>query len=181
MEMLKQIQSNVGFSRRDLSGNNEDDAVTMKAYSPEEEDLNTYCCLIIDMPLFPFPVLHHEASYPSVPPHLPDVALAMLSVKGGAMTELQTEAGEPFYEFNLQGIQFSGQALGHIMDWDIESDSNPCEEMYRRIAHDFFRGRGGVDPQLKPNLKEKEGIDKILNTPGDHMKAEDKDLLFRFR
>lgn len=190
--MLKQIQSNIAARNYDYNNtnNNQDDTIdyesnyymsNMKALSPEEEDLSTYCCLVIDMPIFPYPVLYEENSYPSVVAHMPEVANAMLCVKGGAMSEYQTDTGDRVYEYNLVGKPFSGQALGYIVDWDVDVDTNPCEDMYRRLAHDAIRGRGGFDPEVKPNIKEKERIDMILNTPGDHIKSEDKDLLYKFR
>lgn len=152
--------------------------------SPEMQDLYSYCCLVVDMPMFPHPVLHEEKLYPSVTPHLPDVAFQMLTVSGGMgpRTTYTTDRGEPVYEFNLIGKQFSGEAFRHIVDWDMEAE-NPCEDLYRRLAHDTIRRGGAGDTTVKPNLQEKERLDKILRTPapGDHMRAEDKDLMYRFR
>ena len=153
------------------------------ALSPEMQDLYSYCCLVVDMPMFPHPVLHDDKLYPSVTPHLPEVAFQMLTVNGGVgpRSAFTTEKGEAVYEFNLIGKPFSGEALRHIVDWEMEAD-NPCEDLHRRLAHDTIRGRGGVGDSLaKPNLQEKERLDKILRTPGDHLRAEDKDLMYRFR
>jgi hypothetical protein len=149
--------------------------------SPEIQDLYSYCCLVIDLPMFPHPVLFEEKMYPSVVPHLPHVAAQILSVgEGSGRTIKYDDKRGPIYEFNLMGKPFSGQALRQIVDWDMDAD-NPCENMYRRLAHDTIRGRGGTDITAKPNLKEKERLDTILNTPGDHLKPEDKDLMYRFR
>lgn len=208
---LKQIQSNLVSSRSCYDSTNQADVESTNGFispkgkgeamqsftsngsangsanhvrnilSPEEDDLSKYCCLIIDMPVFPYPILYDEKCYPSVTPHMPALALEMLSVKGGALNEYLTESGERVFDFNVAGRQFSGQAFGYLVDWDMDSDINPCEDMYRRLAHDTIRGRGGFDPEVKPNLKEKERIDTILNAPGDHLKTEDKDLLYRFR
>eukprot|EP00604_Paraphysomonas_vestita_P003823 CAMPEP_0174823396 /NCGR_PEP_ID=MMETSP1107-20130205/24069_1 /TAXON_ID=36770 /ORGANISM="Paraphysomonas vestita, Strain GFlagA" /LENGTH=396 /DNA_ID=CAMNT_0016045737 /DNA_START=537 /DNA_END=1724 /DNA_ORIENTATION=- len=149
--------------------------------SPEIQDLYSYCCLVIDLPMFPYPVLFEEKLYPPVAPHLPHIAAKILSVgDGSGRTTKNDDSRGPIYEFNLAGKPFSGQALRQIVDWDMEAD-NPCENMYRRLAHDTIRGRGGADVNAKPNLKEKERLEFILNTPGDHLKPEDKDLMYRFR
>jgi hypothetical protein len=152
--------------------------------SPEMQDLYSFCCLVVDMPMFPHPVLYEEKLYPSVTPHLPEVAFQMLTVTAGTgpRNTYTTDRGETVFEFNLIGKQFSGEAFRHIVDWEMEAD-NPCEDLYRRLAHDTIRRGGAGDSTVKPNLQEKDRLDKILSTPapGDHMRAEDKDLMYRFR
>jgi hypothetical protein len=163
------------------SSNSTSTVETPPILSPEIQDLYSYCCLIVNLPMFPHPVLFEEKLYPTVAPHLPHVAAQILSVgEGSGRTIKYDDKRGPIYEFNLMGKPFSGQALRQIVDWDMDAD-NPCENMYRRLAHDTIRGRGGADITAKPNLKEKERLDTILNTPGDHLKPEDKDLMYRFR
>lgn len=164
--MLTQIQSTSGTTAASFS-------------SPEAYDLLTMATLVIEMPFLPHPVVFDEKCYPSVPPHMPITAMEMLSASG-IITETIDSNNNLIMEFNLTGKPFSGQALGLIVDWETELD-NPCEEMYHRLAHDNIRGRGTTDITLKPNLQEKEKLDRILKTPGDHIRADDKDLMFRFR
>lgn len=191
--VLAQIQSSIAVGRKssnsidDNNVRNESEAPGSGALdfptilSPEVQDLYSYCCLVIDLPMFPYPVLFEEKLYPPVVPHLPHVAAQILSVGEGSGRTIKYDDNKgPIYEFNLTGKPFSGQALRQIVDWDMDAD-NPCENMYRRLAHDTIRGRGGADISAKPNLKEKERLDLILNTPGDHLKPEDKDLMYRFR
>lgn len=184
--VLAQAQSGVAVARQQnlaSTAGSESPSGGRGGASPEMQDLYSFCCLVVDMPMFPHPVLHEEKHYPSVTPHMPDVAFQMLSVSDGVgpRSIFTTDRGDSAYEFNLIGKPFSGEALRHIVDWEMETD-NPCEAMYRRLAHDTIRGRGGAgDASVKPNLEEKERLDRILRTPGDHMRSEDKDLMYRFR
>lgn len=50
---------------------------------------------------------------------------------------------------------------------------------YRKLAHDKFRGIR--DPSLKPNKEERERIEAIVASPSDHLRVEDKDLLWTFQ
>mmetsp|Transcript_6861 Transcript_6861/g.11418 ORF Transcript_6861/g.11418 Transcript_6861/m.11418 type:complete len:873 (+) Transcript_6861:547-3165(+) len=148
----------------------------------EAHDLHSFALLVVDLPLFPHPVMFNEKCAPSATPHTPQTSLAMLAVRDGARTAYERDIGDTVYEFNLTGRNFSGQALQQVVDWEMEMEADsPCEDMYRRLAHDSIRGRGGGDQAIKPNLQEKERLDKVLHAPGDHMKTEEKDLLYRFR
>eukprot|EP01035_Chromulina_nebulosa_P019703 gene19703-25627_t len=74
---------------------------------------------------------------------------------------------------------FNAATLQVIADWDSEQD-NLCEDMHRRINIDSLRH--SHDIHIKPNLKDKEQIDRILAMTGNHsMSFEDMDLLYRFR
>ena len=74
--------------------------------------------------------------------------------------------------------QNSNIALLEVLDWECEQD-NPVEDKYRTLAHEMLRGI--VDPELKPNKAQKGMIDRILISPGHHLRREEKDLLWRFR
>jgi phosphatidylinositol 3-kinase len=54
-----------------------------------------------------------------------------------------------------------------------------CACRYRKLAHDKLRGV--VDPNLKPNKEERERIESLVASPSDHLRIEDKDLLWTFR
>jgi len=67
-----------------------------------------------------------------------------------------------------------------IEDWEIGQD-NPCEDQHRKLAH--HSKRGAADISLKPNLQEKQQLERIVHLPtfGDQLKLDEKDLVFRFR
>ncbi|CAN0315901.1 unnamed protein product [Discosporangium mesarthrocarpum] len=73
-----------------------------------------------------------------------------------------------------------GAAFLVVADYEMEED-NPVEQKYRKLAHDQLRGL--VDPELKPNLDERQRIDAIVSSRalGDQLRMEEKDLLWRFR
>lgn len=152
------------------------------SHTTESIDLHSFALLVVDLPLFPHDVIFNEKCAPAAIPHTPRTSLAMLAVRDGPRTAYERDSGDTLYEFNLTGRNFSGQALQQVVDWEMEMEADsPCEDMYRRLAHDSIRGRGGSDQAIKPNLQEKERLDKVLHAPGDHMKTEEKDLLYRFR
>ena len=66
------------------------------------------------------------------------------------------------------------------MDWEVGQD-NPCEDQHRKLTH--HSNRGSSDPTLKPNLEEKQDLERIVSMPayGEPMTPEDKDLLFKYR
>ena len=52
-----------------------------------------------------------------------------------------------------------------------------CEDMHRRLNHNTRRGTG--DATVKPNLLEKEKIDRIINSVVHHnMSVEEADLIY---
>lgn len=59
------------------------------------------------------------------------------------------------------------------------SPGEPVEHKYRKLAHDQLRGL--VDHELKPNRDERQRIDTIVATRQDHLKMEDRDLIWKFR
>ncbi|CAM9917228.1 unnamed protein product [Phaeothamnion confervicola] len=67
-----------------------------------------------------------------------------------------------------------------VADWELEED-NPVENKYRKLAHKLLRGL--VDPELRPNKKEREALDRVINSHSldDHLRMEEKDLLWKFR
>jgi len=73
---------------------------------------------------------------------------------------------------------FNGSCLRVIADWDMDVE-NLAEQQYRCLAHDTLRAT--ADPTAKPNVEEKERIDRVVNAAGTNLKYADKDLLYRFR
>lgn len=179
LAQLQQSQSAAGgLSSSSSVNNNKNKCSNAEEESTESQDLHSFALLVVDLPLFPHKVLFEERCAPAATPHTPLTSLAMLADAG---TAYENDKGDTIFEFNLTGRNFSGQALQQVVDWEMEMDAdNPCEDMYRRLAHHTLC-RGGSDHHIKPNLQEKERLDKILHAPGDHLKTEEKDLLYRFR
>ena len=59
----------------------------------------------------------------------------------------------------VKSEQFNPASLCGVADWDLDAD-NLAEEQYRCIAHDIIRG--AANPGIKPNLQDKEKIDRIV-------------------
>eukprot|EP01038_Epipyxis_sp_PR26KG_P015353 gene15353-20688_t len=79
----------------------------------EEYDLKTFCFLIVEMPMFLYPVLHEEKQYPTVSPHWPPTKFDYLSA-------CITEMDDYNIEFSLVGMPFNAASLTVVADWDME-------------------------------------------------------------
>jgi len=167
--------------------------------------------LVVTLPVFQHPVLFEENVYPGVVGlSFGGLALAaastFTSVAAGpsisrsptsrwigsadtaAAAAASTAATAPD-EDGLSTVKvlnsLPGSELCAVYDCEAESD-NPIEDKYRRLAHDKLRGGaagtgGGVDIALKPNKEEREKIEALLASPSDHLRIEEKDLLWTFR
>jgi phosphatidylinositol 3-kinase len=142
----------------------------------EELDLQSFCCLVVELPQYPYPILYEERAYSNAtnlhqPPTNPE------SIAQGIY--LDYDDAKPL-EFAIGSNRpFNVNSLIVIADWDVDMD-NLSEDMHRRMNHNTLRGN--FDVHIKPNLKEKEMIDTILQAPANHSMAyEDMDLLYRFR
>lgn len=139
--------------------------------------LHRYCYLEIELPTLTRPVIFENSGSGShvATAYCPGYYYDTFVTPGGCMVE--NERG--IYEFNLQDRIFSGQSLCNVVDWDMTVD-NAAEEMFRILTQtDSSRGAG--DPNLKPDLQEKEKLDRIIRSPGDAMKQADMDLIYKFR
>jgi len=74
--------------------------------------------------------------------------------------------------------EFIGSSLCVVGDWDADAH-NLTEEQHRKLNPLTSRGRS--DPRAKPNLTEKDELDKIINAVGNQLSIEEKDKLYRFR
>ena len=117
-------------------------------------------------------MLHEEKTYPPVVPHAP---LNMLEAMAGKCA-IEGEAG--VLEFSVTGRQFSGNIFSIIADWDFDQD-NLAEEQNRKLNHSLLRGAS--DPNTKPNLEQKEQLDRLINAPSNQLNSNEKDLLYMFR
>lgn len=145
---------------------------TFWGQSPEEIDLNHICFLVVELPNYQYPILHEEKHYPSVMVHTPLLHADDIAV--GCVT--REDNGN--LEFTLVGRQFNPQSLCVVADWDLEQE-NLAEKQYRSLAHDKIRG--AADPKIKPNLQEKEKLDRLIQMAADTLSENDKDLLYKFR
>ena len=161
------------------SNNNSNCYNNIYGLSYEEIDLSSYCCLIIELPLYPqsIPILFEDRTYSTlVVPHTPPTHYSAIC---SSISSENHELG--YLEFAIRPDRpLIAANLQVIADWDIDQD-NLSEDMHRRINHNNSL-RHNHDPLIKPNLTEKELIDRILRTTANHtMSFEEMDLLYRFR
>lgn len=138
-------------------------------YFPASYELKNSPFLFVELPLFPFPVVFEEQTY-------------SYSSHGASGPINPCEVAE-FRQHNSTIQNNNSRANNHVallevLDWECEQD-NPVEDKYRTLAHEMLRGI--VDPDLKPNKAQKRQIDRILISPGYHLRRDEKDLLWRFR
>jgi phosphatidylinositol 3-kinase len=139
--------------------------------------LHRYCYLEVELPTLALPVIYEDSGSGShvATAYCPGYYFDTFVTPGGCMVE--NERG--VYEFSLQDRIFSGQSLCNVVDWDMTMD-NAAEDMFRVLTQNDS-SRGASDPNLKPDLQEKEKIDRIIRSPGDSMKPLDMDLIYKFR
>lgn len=131
------------------------------------KDMRKQTFAVIELPSFAYTVIFEDKSYLGVGP---------LDVSLGALPDTAANAELDEASFNALG------AWAYFLVADFETEEkNPVEDKYRKIAHDLLRGL--VDPELKPNKDERERLDIVVNSHsvGDHLKMEEKDLLWKFR
>ncbi|EQC34632.1 hypothetical protein SDRG_07953 [Saprolegnia diclina VS20] len=129
-------------------------------------------CLWIDLPYFGHPVVYEEEPYPIRNANLYGDA----ATRPPASLAGETPAAHPRSLSRIDNTTDS--ALVAVWDPDLAED-NPAERKYRKLARDILRG--SIDPNLKPNREEKFRIDKLLGSSSDHLKNDEKDLLWKFR
>ena len=139
---------------------------------PREVALDSFCTMIIELPLLSNVVLHEEKQFMKVHPHRPPAKLEDMLT-----TCVLREDG--LREFTVTERRFNGDSMGIVADWDLETE-NLMEEQYRKL------NRGGLrehsDIHTKPNLSDKEQIEKIVNYPSiDKLTGKEKDILYIFR
>ena len=71
-----------------------------------ELDLLTYCCLVLELPAYPHPVLHEERTYPTVSAHVPPTSLS--DIASNCVNEVDSSGT---LEFTIQGRQAGRQAV----------------------------------------------------------------------
>jgi hypothetical protein len=116
--------------------------------------------LIIELPVFDFPVIHEETFYP-VSLNGPSGAVTPLDLALYKKKIAASQGTVPFHTF--QTIPF--------LDYCDEND-NPVEDKYRTLAHDLLRGL--VDPALKPDRVQRDQLAAIIASPSHHLTTGEK-------
>ncbi len=153
--------------------------------------------LVVDLPCFDLTIVYEERAYPSSVTGvgggggLVELELGQREAMDGGLSTQEYIHSSPSRNAIAEGDgEGKGGGLNQsaaewwpfpvVMDWEVEED-NPVELKYRKLAHSLLRGTS--DPNMKPNRDERQLIDAIINSPalGDHLKMEEKDLLWKFR
>lgn len=153
--------------------------------------LRSLPALIVEMPCFEHPVIHDERPYPGVPGGgsggaqggpPPGAGVEGLSSRppGFPVMDAGRMAGAGGRAWDSPDLLAGAgvEAFMLVSDYEMEED-NPVEHKYRKLAHDQLRGL--VDPELKPNRDERQRIDALVASRHDHLRMEDRDLLWKFR
>lgn len=173
------------------------------AESEEEKALREEVySMVIELPQYPHAIVYEDKITLPVTPHCPLRSLVAEGAMTGCVTAIIEDDPSTTLEFSMSNKIFSissliattGTSVVYIwvlycivfnyyrivLDWEIGQD-NPCEDQHRKLAH--HSKRGSADPSLKPNLQEKQMLDRIVTLPtfGDQLKLDEKDLVFKFR
>lgn len=142
-------------------------------------------------------MLHEEKQYPTVSPHVPPTSQLEL------LASCIVDSDDQLVEFSLAGRPFSASMLTIVADWDMDQvrpvaayscpetgsdlssfflplrQENLSEEQNRRLSQNARRG--AADATAKPNLAERELIDRVVTRVGNHMSVDEIATLYRYR
>ncbi|KAF0683692.1 Aste57867_24254 [Aphanomyces stellatus] len=207
MECLRLDKAREKYERWDMPRNEWMDRVTARRISRirrssefpgPKEDLPSFCslreepCLWIDLPYFGQTVVYEEEPYAfrnafGFP--FGDGAKAapvgganggVVAVTGPTDLPMPTPSGGGGMN-KLTSLRLANDNETTLMPvWDPDlNEENPAERKYRKLARDILRG--SIDPNLKPSREEKFAIEALLSSSKDHLKNDEKDLLWKFR
>lgn len=140
--------------------------------------------LLIDFPRFDFPIVFTDHEYPP-----PPISAHTQQGAGSGHVNLK-----PPPEVQLgPGINGTGNGLGsgddddpkappliQIYDPEVGAKDNPAESKHRRLVRSHRTGV--LDRDLKPNAKIRDELNTIVSYgPTQELKAEEKDLVWKFR
>ena len=137
--------------------------------------------LIIDFPRFDFPVIFTDHEYTPTPVS-PFVHQAPSSNNVNLKPPPEVQLGP--------GINGTGNGIGdedenappliRIYDPEVGAKDNPAENKHRRLVRSHRTGV--LDRDLKPNAKIRDELNTIMSYgPTEELKAEEKDLVWKFR
>ena len=137
--------------------------------------------LLIDFPKFDFPVVFTDHEYAPPP-------VSALAQQAPNSTNVNLK---PPPEVQLgPGINGTGNGIGdedenappliRIYDPEVGAKDNPAESKHRRLVRSHRTGV--LDRDLKPNAKIRDELNTIMSYgPTEELKAEEKDLVWKFR
>ncbi|KAI9832159.1 MAG: hypothetical protein M1819_004510 [Sarea resinae] len=136
--------------------------------------------LYIDLPRFDFPIVFSDHEYP-VPPISSHLHSSSSNATLRPPPEVQFGPGINGYPDGVDGETSSyGGRLIKIYDPEVGARDNPAESMHRRLVRSHRTGV--LDRDLKPNAKIRDELNLILSYgPTHELKAEEKDLVWKFR
>lgn len=144
------------------------------------------CYLIVELPHHTQPVLYEEYASRSnssilAAVHDPPTSLMQMAKKVSEFLDYSS-LDSTVLEFNLGARGLDQRSLVVIADWESDfsiDNNNIFEDMHKKTTQNII-GRGNFDPYTKPNLHEKEMIDRIVKSV-KQMQYEERELLYRFR
>lgn len=162
-------------NRRNPDGGDEEDEAARVGWGSDRYHLN------IDFPRFDFPVIFTDHEYTPTP-------VSSLAHQAPSSNNVNLK---PPPEVQLgPGINGTGNGIGDedgnapplikIYDPEVGAKDNPAESKHRRLVRSHRTGV--LDRDLKPNAKIRDELNTIVSYgPTEELKAEEKDLVWKFR
>lgn len=137
--------------------------------------------LIIDFPRFDFPIIFTDHEYTPTPiSSLAHQAQNSNTVNLKPPPEVQLGPGINGTGNGIGGEDENAPPLIRIYDPEVGAKDNPAESKHRRLVRSHRTGV--LDRDLKPNAKIRDELNTIVSYgPTEELKAEEKDLVWKFR
>jgi len=148
---------------------------------PLQQEMARYAFLVLELPSLPVQVIHEEKQYTSVTPHVPPMGqldLAPYMLDGGA--DAGDVDSDAIIEFNLAGRPFNASVLTVVPDWDM-GQTNLSEDLNRKLNFNARRGNTLLDASVKPNLSERDRLERVVQAVVGSLTSDEMDLLYKFR
>ncbi|KAL6718850.1 Phosphatidylinositol (PI) 3-kinase [Lecanora helva] len=137
--------------------------------------------LLVDFPRFDFPVVFTDHQY-TPPPISAQAQSAPTAGNVNLKPPPEVQLG-PGINGTSNGIGDDGEGappLIRIYDPEVGAKDNPAESKHRRLVRS--QRTGVLDRDLKPNAKIRDELNTIMSYgPTEELKAEEKDLVWKFR
>lgn len=139
------------------------------------------CHLIIDFPRFDFPIVFTDHEYTPTPvSSLVHQAPSSNNVNLKPPPEVQLGPGINGTGNGIGDEDENAPPLIRIYDPEVGAKDNPAESKHRRLVRSHRTGV--LDRDLKPNAKIRDELNTIMSYgPTEELKAEEKDLVWKFR
>lgn len=146
-----------------------------KAPAPYDDDTDLgHYFLYIDFPRFDHPVVFTDYEYPAPP-------ISTMQPQSGSTPDVQLKPPpEVTLGPGINDVDGDAGPLIRIYDPEIGIRDNPVENKHRRLVRN--QRTGVLDRDLKPNAKIRDELANIISYgPAQDLKAEEKDLVWKFR